>query len=314
MAKQITRIKSSVSGEEFIFGEALAQETVIVTLNAPTSANDVVWTDYAVKVTITSTGDTQSIPLSRFGTCAFKVDFGQEYKVQLPVFGAYIAPAVQTYVAFQSTRDIVFSYMMSGVFGLDRYGKRYSLADCEALVDKSIIVAGGYIDEALANSSRDDGSTGNGFMWDLHQEAISAKWAASNVAFDQNLLPFVTSDADALKQCNGEAYTRYIISEGIRLGTDTPAATICSKKTLTIGTTTKSGYLLAYGQLRRLAINITSFNALYAALGLTAPTITNGNWWSSCQHSATDAVTLFNGSFYDSLKSNSGSVLVGFDL
>ena len=124
MAKQITRVKSSVSGEEFIFGEALAQETVIVTLNAPTSANDVVWTDYAVKVTITSTGDTQSIPLSRFGTCAFKVDFGQEYKVQLPVFGAYIAPAVQTYVAFQSTRDIVFSYMISGVFGLDRYGKR----------------------------------------------------------------------------------------------------------------------------------------------------------------------------------------------
>jgi hypothetical protein len=317
MAKVITQIKSGITGEVFGFksGTASYREEVSVRLISGATISPVDFSQYAIKVTLTRTGEVAYYTPTSDGLCSFTVDFDEEYTVQLPVVGSYIAPPLMTYTAKQTSRLITFKYIIAGVFGIDANGVYYTLAECEALADKSIIIAGGYTDEALNNSIRDDGTTGNGFMWDINQEALKASWASANVEFSQDLLPFVTSDALAMPYCNGEAYTRYMVAEAARLSVTSPAATLCQGRTLTTNSIAKNGYIPAYGQIRKLILNITSFNALYTALGLTAPTIKSGNWWTSCQYSAPNAVGLGNGNFINYFnKTGSNSVLVVFDL
>lgn len=316
MAKIITKIKSGITGEVFGFksGTAAYREEVSVRLISGATVTPVDFSQYAIKVTLTSTGEVAYYKPTSDGFCSFTVDFDEEYSVQLPVVGSYIAPTLQTFVAKQASRLITFKYIIAGVFGIDANGIYYTIEECEALTEKSIIIAGGYTDEALNNSIRDDGTTGNGFMWDINQESLNAAWASSSVEFSQELLPFVNNDTAAMKLCNGEAYTRYMIAEAARLSTKSPAATLCQGRTLTINSIIKKGYLPAYGQIRKLALNITSYQALYTALGLTAPNINSGYWWASCQLNATSAVRLTNGGFGSNLKAYGGTVLCCFDL
>jgi hypothetical protein len=148
------------------FGESVLQEAVTVICNC---AEDIAWEEYGVVITYAD-GTSQSLPMSENGTCSFSVKIGQEYSVQLPVIGAYIAPTLKTYTASTSSRQIYWSYVVSGVFGLDELGRRYTIEQIEALEDKSIIKYGGFTDEFLENSSRDDGTIGNGFMWVIDQK------------------------------------------------------------------------------------------------------------------------------------------------
>lgn len=318
MTKIITKIKSAVTGEVFGFksGTAAYREQVSVRLISGATISPVDFSQYAIKVTITRTGEVAYYTLTSDGFCSFTVDFDEEYTVQLPVVGSYIAPPLMTYTAKQASRLITFKYIIAGVFGIDANGVYYTLAECEALADKSIIIAGGYTDEALNNSIRDDGTTGNGFMWDINQEALRAIWTSSKIELSQDLLPFITTESLAMQYCNGEAYTRYMVAEAARLLIESPAATLCQGRTLTINSITKNGYLPAYGQIMKLALNITSFNALYTALGLTAPTIKSGGWWTSCQSSPLYAVCMNSGKFHSSYyaKGDQCNILTCFDL
>jgi len=95
----------------------------------------------------------------------------------------------------------------------------------------------------------------------------------------------------------------------------TPIFNIAKNQKLTIGGIERTGFVLSYGQLKDLSTNKTSVDAIYAAIGKTFPNINSGFWWSSCQNSATGAVLLYGGAFFNrSLKTASNSVLVGFDL
>jgi hypothetical protein len=284
------------------FGESVLQEAVTVICNC---AEDIAWEEYGVVITYAD-GTSQSLPMSENGTCSFSIKIGQEYSVQLPVIGAYIAPTLKTYTASTSSRQIYWSYVVSGVFGLDELGRRYTIAQIEALEDKSIIKYGGFTNSVLENSTRDDGTTGNGFMWRLDVEEISQMtWSNSKIKFSQELLPFVTDVSNAYSYCAGEDYTRYVKSEGLRIDLTTPAATYCNNKTITINNVTMTGFLPAYGQIRILYDNKSSFKALYTACGLTTSStfMSNfiggyGKWWTSMQFSAEKAVVLDYGIRY----------------
>ena len=70
----------------------------------------------------------------------------------------------------------------------------------------------------------------------------------------------------------------------------------------------------AYGQIYALNSSKNELDLFFAALGKTAPSIHSGNWWTSCQLNATYAVTLSNGGFGGTNKTNSNNVLCCFDL
>lgn len=277
------------------FGESVLQESVTIICNC---AEDIAWEEYGVVITYAD-GTSQSLPMSENGTCSFSVKIGQEYSVQLPVIGAYIAPTKKTYIASTSSRQIYWSYVASGVFGLDELGRRYTIEQIEALEDKSIIKYGGYTDDFLENSSRDDGGVGNGYIWEIEQESITGKWANDNVAFG-DIIPKISGDGtDVEKYANGESYTKYILSEGIRLAVSTPAATICNNRKITINKYEYKGFLPSYIQIKRLCDNKIALQALYAALGKEVIPVYTGYWWTSMEStSTTHAIYIRDGGWW----------------
>ena len=251
------------------------------------------------------------------GHAEITIPYGKEYTIAYPTVGGYYHDhANDTFVSGVASREIYVHYYWRsfGVNGLDADGNLYTLDEIKALEDKSIIVAASYNDAELEVADRGDGTTGCGFMWKIGETTASAQWAVSNVEFDTARLPFVTSDAIGLQHCAGARYTQYIIEIGEEISVATPAATNCRNSTITIGGVTRNGYLPAYGQLRRLALNYSAVQALYSALGKTAPAITSGFWWTSCQVSAQYAVILYNGGFGNDYKTDGNSVLRVYDL
>lgn len=258
------------------------------------------------------------------GTCStIEIPYGRVYSIEFPRVGGYAHDHNgEHHTAGLPSREIDVHYteIGMGVFGIDAAGRYYSIAEIEALADKSIIVAGGYNDQDLEDSPRGDGSYGNGFCWEIGHESIgSAQWADANVEFDTNRLPFY-SNLGTLKYA-GKHMTDMIIEIGADGGAAdgnvhaTPAATNCAAKHLTLGGVDRDGFLPAYDQIYRIAnINKTAFQALYTALGLAAPAIWSGRWWTSCQINATLAVELGNGGFDDNYKTLSTNVFCAYDL
>jgi hypothetical protein len=271
------------------FGESVLQEAVTVICNC---AEDIAWEEYGVVITYAD-GTSQSLPMSENGTCSFSVKIGQEYSVQLPVIGAYIAPTLKTYTASTSSRQIYWSYVTSGAFGVDELGRRYTLEQINSLEDKSIIKYVGFTNSYLENSPRDDGGVGNGFMLKIGETAVSKSWASDSSSFSDELLPKATVKDSDYDYCNGEAYTRYIIAEGVRLGVSTPAATYCNSQIVNINKTTYNGFLISLGQAQRLISNLSLVQAIFNASGNTMPQITNGKPWYTSNRSMTSGSACF---------------------
>jgi hypothetical protein len=150
----------------------------------------------------------------------------------------------------------------------------------------------------------------------------SKQWAASNVEFDQNQLPYKKSDAFAALDLDGKTNTDKIISIGDDISVDTPAADWCRKEDykITINGVEKYGFLPAYGQLRMLSNtyyseNVTALVRLHSLIfnnpSATLP-FSSGGWLSSTQYSADYAVRLYNGSFSGTSfgKTSNGTTLV----
>ena len=279
-----------------IFDHLVPREYVVLTLSAP---SDVDWTMYSVVVINNDKGTSDTYVIPSNGVLEFEVKYDTTYTIKLPVLGDFIAPKDLTYTAGMKMREIVCSYRIVGVFGMDVNGKCYTIEQIAALEDKSIIKYGGYTDAYLENYQKADGTFGCGFMWDLNQEEITVAWASKNVEFSQELLPFLTSEEEALQYCDGEAYTQYITSEGDRLLVSTPSASECVKRSVIVNGTKYMGYLGGYGQLRKLSINRTEFNLLYTTLGIAIPVFFNNGCYlqTSCQGSAQAQVSLRYGGF-----------------
>lgn len=285
--------------------QSLDGDTVAMLEGLPIIATDTLGTNYVGYFTAQGTCNTIEIP------------YGRVYNIVFPSVGGYAHDHLgEHHTAGLPSREIDVHYKQigMGVFGIDEDGKKYSLDQIEALVDKSIIVAGGYNDADLEASSRGDGSTGNGFCWKIGEENLGQKqWADANVEFDTTRLPFY-SNLGTMKYA-GKHMTDMIIEIGTETGHATAAATACAAKTLTLGSVDRQGFLPAYDQIYRIAnINKTAFQALYTALGVTAPTIWSCGWWTSCQVNAQFAVYLNSGGFDNNNKTNHNTVFVCYDL
>lgn len=251
---------------------------------------------YKIKVVNTTSGNEEFYDISASGYTEFEIKYDSVYEIVFPIIGAYITPATRTFTAQKPIRKIEASYVMAGVFGLDEQGNRYSLEQIEALEDKSIIKYGGYTDYDLENYQKADRTYGCGFMWKVEMEINSLAWASQSIEFSQELLPFLSTEDIALQYCDGEAYTIYIISEGVRLGVTTPAATWCNEHTITINGITKNGFLLGYGQLKKFVKNIGLINVIQTAVG--QGTFNSAGWfYASGQYNAISASAITKGNF-----------------
>lgn len=252
---------------DLLIRESVLKENVTIKLTADTAVN---WTDYRVSVTIDDI--VSAISITYNGDCAFSVPIGKNYSVQLPVIGAYIAPEKQSFIAVTTNRVVNFDYISIGVFGMDELGKRYSKEEIELLTDKSIIKYCGYADNHLANSLRVDGSIGNIFVWEIDSEFAEEEmqFASANVEFSQELLPLI-SNIDANQYCDGVAYTNYILSEGIRLGVNTPAASYAVSQKIKCGNVELQGHLPSPAEGLAIFNNATLISDVYNILGKTSP-------------------------------------------
>lgn len=255
--------------------------------------------------------------------CHISIPYGKVYTLVQPFIEGYRSESGSaTYTALAPIRNVTLRYSEDGygVFGVDDDGKLYTIDEIEAMHDKTIIKYGFYNDLELASASRIDSGFGNGFYWELGKESLgSMQWAAKNVAFDTSRLPYFSNDAAASKATAGAYYTKVIEEVGPSVVADsanpTPAASACLSKTVYFGGKEHQGFLPAYGQIKKIATtNRTLFQAFYSALGRTAPVIWSGDWWTSCQYIASYAVSLYNGGFHSSLKTNSSQVFCCFDL
>lgn len=257
------------------------------------------------------------------GKCSLEIPYGRVYNVVFPSLGGYSHNHNgEHHTAGLPSREIDVHYTQigMGIFGMDAQGNMYTTAQIAELADKSIIVAGGFNDVTLNESSRGDGTFGNGFLWKIGNEKIGDyAWADANVRFDTNRLPFY-SNLGELKYA-GKHLTDMIIEIGEDGGASdgavhaTPAASQCAAKTLTIAGVDRQGFLPAYDQIYAIAtLNRTAFQDFYTALGRTAPTLWSGRWWTSCQRNDSNAVRLYNGGFDDNYKTDSHQVFCCYDL
>lgn len=254
-------------------------------------------------------------------TCDVRIPYGKTYTVTPLTASGYRAttnPVTNT--AGQVQRSILLYYQNEeyGLFGVDENGNLYTIEEIEDLADKTIIKYGFYNDADLANSTRVADGTGNGFYWKIGAESLgSMQWAIGNDEFDTIRLPFY-SNLSSWKYA-GRYMTDTIIEIGLEKyptsSNPTPAAIACANRSETFGGKEHRGILLAYDQIHKIATdNKTLFQALYTALGRTAPTIWSGTWWTSCQNNASNAVDLLLGGFSHGGKTISTTVFCAYDL
>ena len=320
-------IDYTYSAEEQYF-EQLDLRFGISSMNADVS----VLNGYTVSaVTVSGTAHTYSAVIQDGVATITGIPYGSEYQINLPTLPGWKHDHNgETHTAGVPSREIVVDYWNydQGVFGITADGHHYTASQIETLIEGGVltaddIVAAGYTDDSLENADRGDGTNGCGFCWKINSSSTnyygasigSYAWASSNVEFDTAKLPFRSSNNAALEDMAGSHNTSLIIQIGKEFDPDvpTPAATAARSQTLTIGGVDKQGFVLAYGQIYRLRLNMAQLQNFYAILGKTAPPITSGNWWTSCQFSATNAVYLGNGGF-SSGKTFSYNVFCAYDL
>lgn len=275
-----------------------------------------------VTLTVHCTDGTSYSGETNKAVCLIEIPYGKTYTFSPIVVSGYrLESNPVTYESGQVVRNttVLYTEVQYGFFGVDQEGHLYTIAEMEALADKTIIKYGFYNDAALNDSIRvNDGRNGNAFFWEIGRESLGAMpWAQANSNFDTVRLPYYSNLAGW--KYAGRYMTDMIIQIGLELFPDatnpTAAATACANRSITIGGKQHRGILLAYDQIHKIATdNRALFQSFYTALGRTVPAIWSGYWWTSCQLNATYAVNLSNGGFYNNNKTYSGNVFVAYDL
>lgn len=279
------------------------------------------------------------------GQVTILIPYGTGYSITMPQFDGLAHNHVgEYYTAGIPARNLVFSYVDYNnlhVYGLDAEGNAYTIADLQKMGTEAaaaLIVAGAYNDATLAQATRKDGGTGCGFCWNIASPTFSASWANANVDFGVNNsvvaeaiesgaltegCRYYTNHNSAFAVKDGAGESALVMQVGAVLAdagllnqaNPTPAFIMAHNLVCPVTNAERRGFVLSFGQMYALYQSKMEMNSLYAALGKTAPTIHIGYWWTSCQLSATNAVTLTTGMFRNDTKTSSSfSVLVAFDL
>ena len=249
-------------------------------------------------------------------TAVFNIPYGKQYSIHVPYIEGFIAIYQQewSHTAAIPERTLPAHYLVwsgSDIMVLDTsdgsllsydavnamsQAERETLAShCALYVNTSALQA--------ANAS---------FCYKLPLSTSSKQWAASNVQFDTDLLPYKQSHAAAVVCLNGPTNTQNIRSIGDSIGVETPGADWCAAQQLTTNSTTYNGYMGEYGEMKQLADNLSQLTAFHLLLGFPAPTFNSGDWWTSTQYSDTSAVKLGNGSFDNRSKGSSSTCIALF--
>lgn len=247
-------------------------------------------------------GDTLTAQIGADHTCQFLVPYGEEYTIIEPNVQGYMRRyAIQwVHTASVPQREVPMHYVEwinVGIYGITEAGQLFTHEDIAQMTaeQKAEIKYIGMNTSTLQ-------AAGASFFYKVPKVTDSKQWAASNVEFDQSLLPFKQSHAAAVQDLDGETNTQNIIDIGDTMGVGTEAADYCHAQKATIAGATKDGFLGAYGQMYQLVANITELNALHTLLGVAQLAITSGYWWTSTQYSAGGAVLLNGGGFSDTSK------------
>lgn len=260
------------------------------------------------------------------GYATIRIPYGKHYTLFFPMASGYFHDHTgEEHTSGLVSREVLVNYYEEG------YGVYGVLADGTKLLPEEIteqiaagtivaddIIAGYYNDSYLANADRGDGTIGCGFMWRITNPTTTGPWADPLVNVSTDLMPYRKKGSAALQDCKGKHNTRIMDEVITGAGSVTIAHTLRTSTSyvLTINGVDRQGFLPAYGQIKRLEMNRAYYEALYTAIGKTAPKIWNDFWWSSCQFDDKYAVFLAYGNFYEGgyFKNNYYNVLVCYDL
>ena len=341
------RYTASIASRNLDITYGIEYENLTIRVTVMSAAEDedaAMFNNQQVKV-ISSTG-TEYTGVIENAQVMIPVPYGTVYTIEMPHFeGLFHNHVNEQFTAGLISRNLIYQYAPSnlGAFGVDEGGNAYTLEQLEAMgveTASSLVRAVGFNTIALASSMRKDGHANCGFYLpvDIDTTVNEGAWASAQVDFGINN-PTVAAAMEAGNLSEGCGYyssenLAYAVKDGsgesalvlqvgqlladageLNQNNPTPIFNIAKNQKLTIGGIERTGFVLSYGQLKDLSTNKTSVDAIYAAIGKTFPNINSGFWWSSCQNSATGAVLLYGGAFFNrSLKTASNSVLVGFDL
>ena len=324
-----------------------AYESLVVTIQALGEHGGVYGAiDGQTLEVVHSDGTVQSAVISN-DTATVQIPVGISYTINPPSVTGYVKTFDSSeHIATVGSRIVYIyyrDYSQNSIYGVGINGEPYMLngngkyetLDGTELSTEEAASVVKYIainPSTLAESQKHDGTTGCGFLVDVNLAVASKSWAVEQLSYYDETdvvgspyLPFCSSHALAYAQPDGQFYTDEILRVAPRVHATysiknptvsdfTPAATYARTKTITVNGVVKRGFLLSYRQLYAICANLVFWKQVWSALGKTAPAINSDRWWSSCQLSATNAVNLGNGGFLNYFKTNSYSVLVGFDL
>ena len=105
--KILSRVKDSVTGEEYTIGVRGTREQVSLKLTADIPVN---WELYNIQIQDTSDNTEQIKQLSADGECNFEIPLGNRYSITLPYIEGYTQPNALVYTATIASRNIEYSY------------------------------------------------------------------------------------------------------------------------------------------------------------------------------------------------------------
>lgn len=308
--------------------EAINLETIVIIAHVVSAVQSVSVLEDLTVYAQTTDGYYYSTQFNSQGRAQLTVPYGKSYTLTIPeVEGLVHDHQGEHHIAGVTSREVLVHYSEQplGCFGIDANGHPYTAEEIAELQDKSIIVFVGYNDSALANGNRGDGTRGCGFMWKVTSEVASKSWSNQNIEFDHNRLPYVSSEAAAASvPYSGRYYTQVILEilEDMQTDSENPnpnltaeAASYCASRSAECNGVDLQGFMGNFIEYKRaFVLNKQLILDVYAALGLSAPQVWSGIWWTAYQWSAQNAVHLYLGGFNINSKHISYSVLPLYDL
>ena len=242
-------------------------------------------------------------------TAVFNIPYGKQYHIKVPYVAGFIAIYTQewSHTASIPERTLPAHYLVwsgSDIMVLDTSNGQllsYDAVNAMSAAEKETLASHCAL---YVNTSALQAANAS-FCYKLPLSTASKQWAAQNVQFDTDLLPYKQSHAAAVVCMNGPANTEHIRSIGDSIGVETPGADWCAAQTLTVNGVTVNGYMGEYGEMKQLPDNLSQLTAFHLLLGFPAPTFNSGDWWTATQYSGTGAVVLYNGGFGNNGKNNS---------
>ena len=242
-------------------------------------------------------------------TAVFNIPYGKQYSIHVPYVAGFIAIYAQewSHTASIPERTLPAHYLVwngSDIMVLDKSTGSllsYDTVNAMSQAEKDALAA----HCALYINNSELQAANASFCYDLPLKTAGKAWAAKNVSFDTDLLPYKQSHAAAVVCMNGPTNTQNIRAIGDSMNIETPGADWCAAQELVVNGTTFHGYMGEYGEMKQLPDNLSQLTAFHLLLGFPAPQFNVGYWHTSTQYSETHDVLLYNGGFNGNGKNDS---------